>query len=203
MIGVLSLGLGNVKSVVNMVNKCGGMAIEVASVEDLLRCEKIILPGVGSFDYGMNLLSNSGLLPTLNQLVLEKKIPVLGICLGMQLMCNGSDEGNSLGLGWVNADVKSLRTELPSSRKVPHMGWNSISVMKKSPLSLSCDKGYRFYFVHSYYVHCYDCDDVLFSSEYGINFTSGFQKENIFGVQFHPEKSHVYGMSLISSFCEL
>ncbi len=163
---------------------------------------RLILPGVGHFQHGMEQLEQMGLIEVLNKVVVEDKKPILGICLGMQLLTKFSEEGNIEGLGFIDAQTKKFDLDDPKL-KIPHMGWNTVKFNKKSELITEIRSNPRYYFVHSYYVECNDQDDVLCTTEYGQNFVSGFQHENIFGLQFHPEKSHRFGMELLQNFTKL
>jgi glutamine amidotransferase len=205
MIGVLDYGVGNIASILNILKKTGAESMRVKSSKELDKVSKIILPGVGSFDYGMECLKASGLLPKLNELVLNDKIPTLGICLGMQLMCLKSEEGKSNGLGWIDAQVRKFDfQDEPSlnNLKVPHMGWNEViceDVQSESFFFHNGNKA-RFYFVHSYFVECKNSSDIMVSCSYGKKFVAGFRRDNIIGVQFHPEKSHKFGLKLLEEF---
>ncbi len=168
--------------------------------KELDRADKILLPGVGAFDNGIRNLNASGIVPTLNKKVLTDKVPVLGICLGMQLLTKGSEEGNEKGLGWI--DANTIKFKLEDNLKVPHMGWNYISIQKDSSL-MELGKKNKFYFVHSYYVNCNDRQDILATCNYGIEFTCMIQRDNIMGAQFHPEKSHKFGMELFENFSKI
>ncbi len=200
MIQIINYGLGNLGSVQNMLKRINVQSIIIKSPRDLIT-EKIILPGVGSFDTGMNNLLNDGWIEVLNEKVKKDKVPVLGICLGMQLMTNRSDEGTLGGLGWVDAEV----LKFPSNGlKIPHMGWNIVKPVASDPSILKSGKEeLRFYFVHSYFVRVKNQADQLGSTYYGSDFTSAFRRENIYGVQFHPEKSHKFGMMLLKNFALL
>ncbi|AFY01368.1 imidazole glycerol phosphate synthase subunit HisH [Bdellovibrio bacteriovorus str. Tiberius] len=172
--------------------------------EDIKKATKIVLPGVGAFSTGMEKLNEMNLIQLLNRKVLEEKVPVLGICLGMQIMCKTSEEGVGPGLGWVNADVKKFQFPLEDTlHKVPHIGWNYMVSKKEHPIVSGFDQKTRFYFVHSYYVKCNEQADVLAQTEYGIEFDSMFAVDNIIGAQFHPEKSHRFGMDLLKRFAEI
>lgn len=203
MIGVIDLDIGNIGSVLNMFNHVGHKAKGISKYSELETCSKIVLPGVGSFDKGMAKLQNSGLIDILKKRVLEEKVPVLGICLGMQLMCLSSEEGSLPGLGWIDATVKDFRKSAIPPKKVPHMGWNIVEVKKSSVLTTDFNHETRFYFVHSYYVDCNVSSDVLLTTKYGANFVSAFQAGNIIGMQFHPEKSHVFGAAVFTKFGNL
>lgn len=201
MIYIIDYGLGNLNSIANMIKRLGGESIICNDPSAIINAEKIILPGVGAFDHGMRGLQEGGWMDVLNQVVLIKKIPILGICLGMQLMCNGSEEGVLPGLGWIDADVK--RFNIGPELKVPHMGWNTINFKSSTALIEKSNEEQRFYFVHSFYVTCNNSDNVLATCHHGQDFVSMFSAANIYGVQFHPEKSHKYGMKLINNFMEL
>ena len=203
MIGVIDIGISNIGSVLNMFKYVGYDAKNVSSISELEACSKIVLPGVGSFDKGMSKLLNSGLIDTLNRRVLEENVPILGICLGMQLMCLSSDEGSSSGLGWVDAKVRDFQKSATPPKKIPHMGWNIVKVKKSIELTSNFNSETRFYFVHSYYVDCTNSSDVLLTTEYGDEFVSAFQVDNIIGTQFHPEKSHIFGADLFKKFAAL
>ena len=200
MISVLDYGVGNVGSVIRMIEHVGGDAVRITLPEEILSAEKIIIPGVGSFDYGMSRLISHQLLPALNRVFSDKCIPVLGICLGMQLFCRSSEEGVLPGLGWINADVQKFSSETLNDLRIPHMGWNTVSVIRDNPLLPFSTDDRRFYFVHSYKVVCTDISDAVMLTNYGGDFVSAFQRENIFGVQFHPEKSHRFGIELMRNF---
>lgn len=203
MIVVLDTGCANIGSILSMCRKIGVDAKPSADYKDVLAATKLILPGVGHFDTGMKALHSLNITESLNKRVLGDKVPILGVCLGMQLMCSSSEEGEMPGLGWINAEVKNFKNVLDPALKVPHMGWNNVSVAKPNPLISGEDNESRFYFVHSFFVECADPSDVLLTTEYGIRVTSAFMHENIFGVQFHPEKSHRFGMSLFKKFAEI
>lgn len=196
--------MGNLGSIKNMLRKIGEQAEISESPDEIRAAEKLIIPGVGSFDSGMNRLAERGLIPVLNHQVIEEKVPVLGICLGMQLMTRRSEEGSLPGLGWMDAETVRfhfLDGTLPVP-KIPHMGWNLVRPVKPSGLFPDAATVHRFYFVHSYHVACRKSEDVLALSCYGGDFVSAFQSGNIAGVQFHPEKSHSFGMRLLKEFCE-
>lgn len=202
MICIVNYGVGNLASFVNMYKHIGIKDVKISSdINEIKNANKIILPGVGAFNHGMEHLKSSGLVEVLNQKALVEKIPVLGICLGMQLMTNGSEEGSMPGLGWF--DAFTIKFEENSRLKVPHMGWNYIQPKHNEFKFLKNDKRYRFYFVHSYYVKCNNPENVMFESKYGKIFHSAIQKDNIFGMQFHPEKSLHYGMDILNRFAEI
>jgi imidazole glycerol-phosphate synthase subunit HisH len=197
MLVIVDYGVGNLGSLLNMCKYLGIEAMVSSNESEISEASHIILPGVGAFDHGMKCLKNSGLLDILNRCVLENRTSVLGICLGMQLMSLGSDEGEEEGLGWINASV----SRIPNTGilKVPHMGWSRPKVIRESILFSNNEKYSRYYFVHSYCVSCNEADAVA-TVEYGVKFDVAFEKNNIFGVQFHPEKSHQFGMRIISNF---
>lgn len=202
MIGIIDYGMGNVGSLSNMIERLGEPVYIISKPDELELAEKLVLPGVGSFDNGMNQLTLKGFKDPLSYLVIDKKIPILCICLGMQLITKKSEEGLENGLGWIDAEC--LRFKFPDPQfKVPHMGWNSVLLKRESLLSRYIPENPRFYFVHSFYVKCHEESDVFATSDYGIIFTSMIQRNNIYGTQFHPEKSHKYGLSVIKSFIEL
>ena len=202
MMHIIDYGMGNLGSVRNMIKYLGFQSKITSEVEEIKSAEKLILPGVGSFDNGMARIGELGLQSILDKMALEKKIPILGICLGMQLMTKRSEEGTTMGLGWI--DAETVRID-PNGKKikVPHMGWNNVSIMKSNPLVKDMDPESRFYFVHSYHVKCKDSVDVIGKTKYGTDFTSIICKENVFGCQFHPEKSHRFGMKIFKNFAEL
>jgi imidazole glycerol-phosphate synthase subunit HisH len=203
MITIVDYGVGNLNSVANIIQHQGGKCKISSDPDDFVSAEKLILPGVGAFDNGMDSLKFNGHVEALNLAVVENKIPILGICLGMQLMTLKSEEGKLDGLGWVNAEVKKFNFEKVNNLKIPHMGWNSLKILRNNPLISFSEDELRFYFVHSYYVEVHNDELAIFNSNYGGEFCSGFQKDNIFGVQFHPEKSHKFGMNLIKNFINI
>lgn len=199
---IIDYGVGNVSSIKNMLKRIGCPSLVSSDVKDIEGAEKIILPGVGAFDTGISNLIRSGLLPMLERKVLREKTDILGICLGMQLFAKTSEEGKLPGLGWINAQTIRFKSN-DKSLKIPHMGWNTLNIKDSSNLLANLPKESRFYFVHSYHVTCKDTTNVLCTTSYGIDFNSAVHKENIYGVQFHPEKSHRYGMQLLRNFVEL
>jgi len=199
MIVIIDYNMGNVGSIYNMIKKLGYESRITSSLDEIKKANKIILPGVGSFDNGIMNLKKMGLLEILNYKVLQEKVPIIGICLGMQLMTKKSEEGKLEGLGWINGETIKFVSD---KYKVPHMGWNTVNIKKYSKLFEGMDGEIRFYFVHSYYVKCPDTKDVLTTTYYINDFVSSFEKNNIVGVQFHPEKSHKFGMQIFRNFIE-
>lgn len=198
---VIDYGMGNIKSILNMLRKLGISALPSTHPNDLLKADRLILPGVGSFDAGMRNLRDKGYLNILNHQVIENRVPILGICLGMQLFGLHSEEGVAPGLGWIEAD--SIRFHFgpgDTQLKVPHMGWSPVRLCRYSSLLPCPDSDTRFYFVHSYHVVCHNPEDVLMVSHHGLEFTSALCHKNIFGTQFHPEKSHRHGLDLFRNF---
>jgi len=202
MITIINFGMGNLGSIANMIKRIGYSSEITSDISKITSAEKIILPGVGSFDKAMQNIANLGLLDVIKTKVLENKTQILGICLGMQLMCKNSEEGKEPGLGLIDAEVKKFSFPLDKKLKIPHMGWNLVSTQKDNALFLKMYTEPRFYFVHSYHVVCNNASDVLSTTNYGFDFHSSFANENILGVQFHPEKSHKFGMLLIKNFIE-
>mgnify|MGYP003577853970 CR=1 FL=1 len=202
MITIIDYGMGNLGSIQNMLKRIKVESEITGDTERIGRAKKILLPGVGAFDAAMERIESAGLLPVLNQKAKEEKVPVLGICLGMQLLTHSSEEGKRPGLGWVEA--KTVRFQFSDNRmKVPHMGWNLVQTKNPSPLTEDLPEEPRFYFVHSYHVQCTNPADVLTTTHYGYDFHSIIQHENIYGAQFHPEKSHKYGMKLLANFARI
>lgn len=203
MITIIDYGIGNIASVVNMVSRVSREGVIIKKSSELIEASKIIITGVGSFDHGIRSLTDDKWIDALNEAVLVRRVPVLGICLGMQLMCRSSEEGRLPGLGWIDAEVKRFNFPTNSENKIPHMGWNVIEIVKSNPLIESSEVEQRFYFVHSYYAVCNHPQDVLATAHHGNDFVAAFSHENIYGVQFHPEKSHLFGMALMKKFVEL
>jgi glutamine amidotransferase len=200
MIVIIDYGLGNIGSLQNMLKRIGEEAIISSNKNEILAASKLILPGVGTFDTGMRNLKSSDLIDTLNEAVLVQKKNILGICLGAQLMLNESEEGIEKGLGWINGKVV-LFNHKENSVKVPHMGWNNLIINDSFNLfNEMIENPPRFYFVHKYHFSLNDNNDVTSLCKYGYEFPASFQKENIYGVQFHPEKSHQFGISLLKNF---
>ncbi|MHC1729915.1 MAG: imidazole glycerol phosphate synthase subunit HisH [Syntrophobacteraceae bacterium] len=203
MIAIVDLGMGNLGSIFNMFKKIGVSSIITSDPKQIEISDKLILPGVGHFDRAMEKLDSTALRTVLDSKALQEKVPVLGICLGMQLMTRASEEGTLPGLGWVPANTSRFRIEPESRLKVPHMGWNDVFRSCESPLTLGFEAGFRFYFVHSYCVQVDDVKHSILKARHGVEFDAGIQKDNIFGVQFHPEKSHRFGMKLLENFARI
>ena len=200
MIVIIDLNLGNVGAIKNMLRKIGVDSKVSNKKNDILSATKLILPGVGSFDTGMINIKKKGILNCIEKKVKKEFIPILGICLGMQMMMQRSDEGKQKGLGWIKGEVKKFRF---NELKVPHMGWNKINVVKETKITDKLDLNSKFYFVHSYYVSVNNSDDIVSLSKYGLEFRSAINHKNYYGVQFHPEKSHKFGMALLSNFSRI
>lgn len=198
-VGIIDCGIGNIGSVVNMCRKTRMSPNVITSPEQIESASKLILPGVGAFDSGMNRLAP--FITSLETAVLEKKVPILGICLGAQLMTQSSEEGVCKGLGWIKATTNKFKLD-GMQLKIPHTGWNWVTTPKNHTLASELSHNARFYFVHSYHFVCENENDWLFRTNYGYEFTSGFVNENIAGVQFHPEKSHRFGLQLLQNFAE-
>lgn len=219
MLSILNYGSGNIKAFYNIFNRLNIDISIVSNPEELSKATKIILPGVGSFDNAMNSLNNSGLRSELENLVLNKKVPILGICVGFQMMLESSEEGKLAGLSWIKGKVKkfnqrslgSLSSDLKNglneklfrkSPQLPHMGWNKVQKIRESKLISDLNEP-LFYFLHSYYVEPFEQENIIAKTNYDITFCSAICKDNIFGVQFHPEKSHRKGTHLLENFSKI
>lgn len=205
MIGILDYGLGNIRSFSNIYKTFDIPHKIITEKSQLKDVKKIILPGVGAFDDAMTRFNNSGLLNEVESMVLKDKIPILGICVGLQILGNSSEEGSLPGLGWIDAEVKIIdSTKISFDTKLPHMGWNSVQIINEdSPLFQNLQSGDRFYFLHSYYFDCNDHNNIIAISDYGEKFTCAANSNNIYGVQFHPEKSLDRGESLLINFAKI
>tara|TARA_B100000427_G_C15485160_1_gene584927 strand:+ start:389 stop:1006 length:618 start_codon:yes stop_codon:yes gene_type:complete len=205
MIGIISYGLGNINAFSNIYKSLDIPSIIVNKYEELDNVKKIILPGVGAFDDAMNKFNESGLRDPVEKMVLKNNIPLLGVCVGMQILGDSSDEGSQKGLGWINGKIKLIDTSnISHQTKLPHMGWNSISIINNNdPLFNNINNGDRFYFLHSYYFKCKDNKQVIAESKYGIDFSCAVKINNIYGVQFHPEKSLKNGIKLLYNFANI
>lgn len=200
MLLIIDYGMGNLKSISNMLKKLGHESVLSNKKEEIAKASKLILPGVGAFDQAMQNIKSLGIYDVINKKVTQEKTPLLGICLGMQLLTKGSEEGIEPGFGWINANTIRFKS---TSLKVPHMGWNSIRIKKQSPFFDPIEKERRYYFVHSYYVEYKQLDHTLAITHYNDEFSSVLHKDNIYGVQFHPEKSHNFGMEILNNFAKL
>lgn len=204
MITIIDYGVGNINAFVNVYKRVNVQTKIAKTVADLEDATKIILPGVGHFDYAMSELIKSGMREKLDELVLVKKVPVIGICVGMQMMGKSSDEGTMEGLGWIDATIKKFdETRIKQITRLPHMGWNDVQPAVVHPLFIGLENDALFYFLHSYYFECQNDADILATSEYGGQFTCAAHHENVYGIQFHPEKSHHYGETLLHNFAKL
>jgi len=201
---IIDYGMGNLRSVQKKFHRIGAIA-EISSDPLIIsHADKLVLPGVGHFSHGINQLKELGIWNVLNETVLQKKTPILGICLGMQLMAKRSNEGGAVkGLGWFDAEVVKFKVKDQLKYKIPHMGWNNAIINRENKLLEGVDNESMYYFVHSYYMKCNDEKDILTTTGYEDKFVSAIQKDNIFGTQFHPEKSHDTGEKLIKNFVEL
>ena len=200
---IIDYKMGNILSIINKIRRVGYDAIVTNEINLIKTADKLILPGVGHFQKAIENLKQLHLLDVLNEAVLVRKIPILGICLGMQLMASHSEEGDVAGLSWLDADVVRFRVSDQLRFKIPHIGWNNAIVEKESPLFKGISPEAMFYFVHSYYMKCHNKEDILTATEYDYLFTSSIQKNNIYGTQFHPEKSHDDGEMLLRNFINL
>lgn len=201
MITIIDYGLGNILAFINLYKRLG-IPVNVAKTPDALNdATKLILPGVGAFDHAMEKLNQSGMRETVENLVLQKEVPVLGICVGMQMLAKFSEEGKLPGLGWIDGVVRKFDvSKLPHATRLPHMGWNDVKPVVDHPLLCMLHTSARFYFLHSYYFECKQSDDILATADYGESFTCAVKHKNIYGVQFHPEKSHHFGVKLLENF---
>lgn len=203
MLVIIDYGMGNLRSVEKSLKRIGIESKISSNENDIEAADKLILPGVGHFKNGMNNIIRLGLDKTLNKKVIQDKIPILGICLGMQLFTKFSEEGEVEGLGWIEAKtVRFNFNGIQEKYKIPHIGWNSLIISKKATVYDGITSDDSFYFVHSYYVHCSDTQDILSKTLYGNEFVSSFQKNNITGMQFHPEKSYAAGLKIFTNFCK-
>jgi glutamine amidotransferase len=203
MIKIVDYGLGNIRAILNVYKTLNLPAALAKTPDELRGATQLILPGVGAFDDAMALLDQSGMRPTLDDLVLEKKVPVLGICVGMQMLVGASDEGRRPGLGWIPGRVRAFASLAKPDLMVPHLGWNDVRVPRPTPLFAGLETGARFYFLHSYYVTVDRPGDAAAECEYGVSFACAINAGHIYGVQFHPEKSHSFGSRLLGNVARL
>lgn len=202
-VAIVDYGMGNLHSVKRKLDRIGVDAEVTSDPQAVLGADKLLLPGVGHFGKAMENLAALGLLPTLHEAVLVRKTPILGICLGMQLFARRSEEGGAAGLGWIDAEVVRFAVEDTRRFKVPQMGWNGVRAARDSPLLEGLTEESEFYFVHAYHVVCEDRTDILCETDYGYTFTSAIQRDNVYGVQFHPEKSQDAGAAMLRNFLYL
>jgi glutamine amidotransferase len=199
---LVNYGVGNIRAFANIYQRLN-FSVEVATTpEQLVRAERIVLPGVGAFDWAMTRLNKSGLRDALDTLVLRQRVPVLGVCVGMQMMANFSEEGKLPGLGWIDADVVRFETDSIQDMPLPHMGWNDVQPSATDTLFRGIELP-RYYFLHSFFIMPKQQDCILGTTRYGSDFTSAVRNGHIFGTQFHPEKSHQWGIALLRNFAEL
>lgn len=200
---IIDYGMGNLHSVQKKIKRLGIDPIVSSNPDHIKNADKIILPGVGHFKKAMDNLHHINVIDALNEAVLIKQKPILGICLGMQLMAKQSEEGNARGLGWFDAGVHRFNVKNKLKHKIPHTGWNTVSIIKESRLMKGISENSEFYFVHSYHLKTEEAIDILNSTDYEYTFPSAIEKNNIFGVQYHPEKSHDIGQKLLKNFIDL
>lgn len=203
MIGIIDYGVGNIKAFSNIYTQLNIPFKIIKNVDDFFDVNKLILPGVGSFDHAMISLQNSGMKEKLDELVLERKLPVIGICVGMQMLAKSSDEGVLEGLGWIDGVVKKFDKSKIKNGPLPHMGWNTLNIEKQNKIFVNLEEDPRYYFLHSYYFECNNKEDVIATATYGERFECMVNHENIYGIQCHPEKSHHNGIQLLKNFGEL
>ncbi|MBU5613376.1 imidazole glycerol phosphate synthase subunit HisH [Geomonas azotofigens] len=206
MITIVDYGMGNIGSIANMFKKIGVPSRITGDPDQIASAQKILLPGVGSFDAAMSRIAEQGIREVLDRKALVEKVPVLGICLGMQLLTDSSEEGQLPGLGWIPAQTLAFTGRVDSAAcRVPHMGWNVVTVAAQNPVTQGFEsvEEMRFYFVHSYFVRCRHPENVLLKTTHGVSFDSAIFRDNIYGAQFHPEKSHKYGMMFLENFARL
>lgn len=204
MITIIDYGLGNVMAFLNVYTRLNVPVSVATSVKDLGHATKLILPGVGSFDYAIQKFDQSGMRQAVERLVLQEDMPVLGICVGMQMLAASSEEGSLPGLGWIGGKVKKFNlSTMPRGTYLPHMGWNDVKPVVDGGLFRALELDSRFYFLHSYYFECQRKENILALTDYGLQFSCAVHRDNVYGVQFHPEKSHQFGSQLLKNFADL
>lgn len=204
MITIIDYGSGNIRAIGNIYDKLNVEYTIAKSPEQVIGAKKIFLPGVGAFDETISKLDSTGFRQVLDKEVLENKVPIMGICVGMQILADSSEEGTCKGLGYIKGKVKKINPNLILQKpKLPHLGWNSIEVLKNNELLKDIDPVFGFYFLHTYYFECEDKNNILATTNYGATFASAVYRENVFGIQFHPEKSHHNGVKLLHNFANL
>lgn len=204
MISIVDYGLGNIGAFLNMFKRMNVAAVPVRTADELADAKHLVLPGVGAFDHAMELLDASGMRATLDRKVVEEKVPVIGICVGMQILADTSEEGRERGLGWVPGTVRHFKSmPTPQDLPLPHMGWNDVTPVNDGGLFRGLERDARFYFLHSFYYDPTDPADGAATATYGTEFACAVRRDNVWGVQFHPEKSHHFGAMLLKNFAEL
>jgi imidazole glycerol-phosphate synthase subunit HisH len=203
MISIVNYGVGNLASIKNMLKKAGFESVIAEDTDTIKNASKIILPGIGAFDHCMQQFNASGFREVVTKKTLNDKTPLLGICVGLQMLMEDSEEGVEPGLGWIKGSTVKFRKDKVGDLKIPHMGWTNVRSARQSALTNNLGEDPRFYFVHSYHVKPADSSDELLIANYGYDFTAAVSRENIYGVQFHPEKSHKYGMEILGNFARL
>lgn len=202
MIGIIDYGLGNVLAFQNVYKRLNVESVVVTSADDVGKATKLVLPGVGAFDHAMQMFGDSGLRPAVEEAVLGKRVPVLGVCVGMQILARSSEEGVGAGLAWVPGVVKRISSPSGAAIRLPHMGWNDVVPVSDTDIFKGFDGNCRFYFLHSYYFEVEQSEHAIATAEYGRTFCCAVRKGNVYGVQFHPEKSHHSGSQLLQNFAE-
>ena len=201
MIGIIDYGLGNIDAFLNIYKRLHISVKSLKTPKDFEGIKKLILPGVGAFDHAMESFKNSGMIEIVHHKVLDEKMPIIGICVGMQMLANSSDEGKLPGLGWIGGQVKRFDdNKIPFVTRLPHMGWNDVELNTNSCIFQEFPDNPKFYFLHSYYFDCTNNEDCIARADYGGTFCCAVNKDNIYGVQFHPEKSHHFGVKLLENF---
>ena len=201
-VAVIDYGMGNIGSICKMLRLVGAEPMVSSDPDQLKQANKLVLPGVGHFDRAMANLESTGLAESLRELVQDRGMPILGICLGMQLFCQSSEEGSKPGLGYLNAHVRRFTFPPESQIKVPHMGWRGIGIARPSEMLKGFEEPPRFYFAHSYFIECFLAEDIVAQAEYGRQFVAAFVRGAVWGVQFHPEKSHRFGVRIFENFVQ-